>query len=76
MALRRPLQTLIRSKQLNEIEPVDTMEGAWNEGWVGRQFKIDKCEVSDKTLVMTSAPFNANMDGAEMVVTTTYERVE
>jgi hypothetical protein len=52
------------------------MEGAWNEGWVGRQFKIDKCEVSDKTLIMTSAPFNANMDGAEIVVTTTYERVE
>lgn len=55
---------------------VDTVEGAWNEGWVGRKFTIEKYEVSDKTLVMVTAPFKANMDGAEMVVTTTYERVE
>jgi hypothetical protein len=55
---------------------VDSIEGAWNEGWVGTKFNIDKYEVSDKTLTMVSAPFKATMDGAEMVVTTTYERVE
>lgn len=55
---------------------VDTIEGAWNEGWVGTKFKVDKYEVSDKTLTMVSAPFKANTDGAEMVVTTTYERIE
>ena len=55
---------------------VDTIEVAWNEGWVGREFTIDKYDVSDKSLIMVSAPFKANMDGAEMVVTTTYERVE
>ena len=54
----------------------DTVEGAWNDSWVGKTFNIDKYEVSDKTLTMVSAPFKANMDGAEMVVTTTYERVE
>ena len=55
---------------------VDSVEGAWNEGWVGTTFTIDRYEVSDKTLTMVSAPFKATMDGAEMVVTTTYERVE
>jgi len=55
---------------------IDTIDGAWNEGWVGRKFNIDRYEVSDKTLTLVSAPFKANMDGQEMVVTTTYERVE
>ena len=55
---------------------VDSVDGAWNEGWVGTKFIIDKYEVSDKTLTMVSAPFKASMDGAEIAVTTTYERVE
>ena len=55
---------------------VDSIAGAWNEGWVGTKFNIDKYEVSGNTLTMTSAPFKATVDGAEMVVTTTYERVE
>lgn len=55
---------------------IDSVDGAWNQGWVGTKFTIDKYEVSDKTLTMVSAPFKATMDGAEMVVTTTFERVE
>ena len=55
---------------------VDSIAGAWNEGLVGTTFTIAKYEVSDKTLTMVSAPFKATMDGVEMVVTTTYERVE
>lgn len=55
---------------------VDSIEGAWKEGLVGTKFNIAKYEVSDKMLTMVSAPFKANMDGAEIVVTTTYERVE
>ncbi len=55
---------------------VDTVADAWNEGWVGTKFKIGKYEVSDQTLMMVSAPFKATVDGVEMVVTTTYQRVE
>ena len=55
---------------------VDSVEGAWNEGWVGTKFTIDRFLVSGTALTMVSAPFKATMDGAEMVVTTTYERVE
>lgn len=55
---------------------VDSVAGAWNENWVGTKFTIDKYEVSDKTLTMVSAPFKATVDGAEMIVTTTFERVE
>jgi len=55
---------------------VDSVDGAWNQGWVGTKFIVDKYEVSDKTLTMVSAPFKATLDGAEMVVTTTFERLE
>ena len=55
---------------------VDNVEVAWNEGWVGTKFIIDKYEVSDKTLTMVSAPFKSVVDGTEAVVTTTYDRVE
>ena len=55
---------------------VDSIEGAWNEGWVGTKFNIDKYEVSDNTLIMVSAPFKSTQDGAEIVVITTYERAE
>ena len=55
---------------------VDSVEGAWNEGWVGTKFNIDKYTVSDQTLTMVSAPFKATIDGAETIVTTTYERIE
>jgi Lipocalin-like domain len=55
---------------------VDSVDGAWNEGWVGTKFTIDKYDVSDKTLTMVSTPFKGTIDGLEMVVTTTYERVE
>jgi len=55
---------------------VDIVEVAWNEGWVGTKFTIDKYTISDKTLTMTSAPFKSTMDGSEVVVGTTYERVE
>ena len=55
---------------------IDSIEGAWNEGWVGTKFNIERYDVSDNKLTMVSAPFKATMDGAEMIVTTTYERVE
>jgi hypothetical protein len=55
---------------------VDSVDGAWNEGWVGTKFIIDKYEVSDNKLTMVSAPFRSVIDGIEMVVTTTYERIE
>ena len=55
---------------------VDTIDGAWNEGWVGTKFTIDKYQISDQTLSMISAPFKSTMDGTEVVVITIYERVE
>jgi hypothetical protein len=55
---------------------IDDVEVAWNEGWVGTKFILDKYEVSDKTLTTVSAPFKSVIDGAETMVTITYERVE
>jgi hypothetical protein len=55
---------------------IDTVAGAWNEGWVGTRFTIDKYEVTDRTLMMVSSPFRATVDGAQMVVTTTFDRME
>ena len=55
---------------------VDTVTGAWNEAWVGTKFYIDNYTLAGNTLTMVSAPFKATVDGVEMVVTTTFERVE
>jgi hypothetical protein len=55
---------------------IQSVENAWNQGWVGTEFNLAKYEVSDKTLTLVSAPFKAVMDGVEITVTTTYDRVE
>jgi hypothetical protein len=55
---------------------IDDVEVAWNEGWVGTKFILDKYDVSDKTLTTVSAPFKSAIDGTEAVVTITYDRVE
>jgi hypothetical protein len=55
---------------------VDSVDGAWNEGWVGTKFIIDKYEVSDKMLTTVSAPFKSPLDGSEIIVVITYDRVE
>ena len=55
---------------------VDSVDGAWNEGWVGTKFIIDKYEVSDKMLTTVSSPFKSPLDGSEIVVVITYDRVE
>lgn len=76
IALFKTMYAYNGTYKVEGVKIIDSVEGAWNEGWVGTKFNIDRYEVSDKTLTMVSAPFKATMDGAEMVVTTTYERVE
>ena len=76
IALFKTMYTYDGTYKVEGGKIIDSVEGAWNEGWVGTKFTIDKYDVSDKTLTMVSAPFKATMDGAEMVVTTTYQRVE
>jgi hypothetical protein len=55
---------------------IQSVENAWNQGWVGTKFNLVKYEVSDKTLTPVSEPFKAVLDGTEIIVTTTYDRVE
>jgi hypothetical protein len=55
---------------------VESVEGAWHEGWTGTNFTIAKYEVSDNALTTVSAPFNAAVGGMEVVVTITFERAE
>jgi len=55
---------------------VDSVTGAWNEAWVGTTFRIERYSLAGGTLTMVSAPFKATLDGAEMIVTTTFERIE
>ena len=76
VALFKTMYAYDGTYEIKEGRIVDSVEGAWNEGWAGTKFNIDKYEASDKTLTMVSAPFKSTIDGADIVVTTTYERVE
>ena len=48
---------------------------SWHQLWTGKDI-AGQAEVKDKTLTLTTAPFKSPMDGAEVVVVTTWERVE
>jgi hypothetical protein len=76
IALFKTMYAYNGTYKLEEGKIVDSIDAAWNEGWVGTTFIIDKYQVSDQTLSMVSAPFKSTMDGTEVVVVTTYERIQ
>ena len=76
IALFKTMYAYNGTYQVQGSKIVDNVTGAWNEAWVGTKFYIDKYAVAGNMLTMVSAPFKATADGVDMVVTTTFERVE
>jgi hypothetical protein len=55
---------------------VSHVDGSWNQSWTGTDL-VRQVEITGtKVLTITTPPFKSVMDGQEIVVTTTYERVE
>ena len=50
-------------------------ESSWHELWTGVEFVSDAA-ISGKTLTLTTPPFKSPQDGKDVVVVTTWERVE
>ena len=50
-------------------------ESSWHQLWTGADIGAD-AEISGKTLTLTTAPFKSPQDGKDVVVVTTWERVE
>jgi len=48
---------------------------SWHQLWTGRDLS-SQVEIKGNTLTFTSEPFKASIDGKEIVVVTTWERVE
>jgi hypothetical protein len=48
---------------------------SWHQLWTGRDISSQN-EINGKTLTNTSEPFKSSIDGKEVVVVTTWERVE
>jgi hypothetical protein len=48
---------------------------SWHQLWTGRDIS-SQTEIKGKTLAQTSEPFKSALDGKEVVVVTTWERVE
>jgi Lipocalin-like domain len=48
---------------------------SWHQLWTGKDISA-QAEIKGKTLTLTTEPFKAAVDGKEVVVTTTWERVE
>lgn len=51
-------------------------ETSWHQLWTGSERSGPPPVISGKTLTTTTAPFKSPLDGAEVVVVTTWERVE
>jgi hypothetical protein len=54
---------------------VGRCEASWNQAWTGIE-RTSSAEIAGKTLTLTSTPFKSAIDGKEVVVMTTWERVE
>lgn len=54
---------------------VSRYESSWHQLWTGAEIGAVG-EVSGKTLTLTTAPFKSPQDGKDVVVVTTWERVE
>jgi lipocalin-like protein len=48
---------------------------SWHQLWTGKDIS-NQAEINGKTLTLTSEPFKAAADGKEIVVVTTWERLE
>jgi len=54
---------------------VTRYDTSWHQLWTGRDISA-QTEINGKTLTLTTAPFKAAADGKEVVVVTTWDRVE
>ena len=50
-------------------------DASWNQSWTGVE-RASTGEIAGRTLTLTSTPFKSPLDGKEVVVITTWERVE
>jgi Lipocalin-like domain len=48
---------------------------SWHQLWTGRDIS-SQSEITDKTLTVTTDPFKSAVDGKEILVVTTWERVD
>jgi len=55
---------------------VTHLDTSWIQAWTGTDRPPTAVEIKDKEMMTTSSPFKSTMDGQEIVVTTTWERIE
>lgn len=63
------------SYKIDASKVVARYDTSWHQLWTGKDLPAE-ANVKDKTLTLTTAPFKSPMDGADVVVVTTWERVE
>lgn len=61
--------------KLEGSKTVARYETSWHQLWTGRDISA-QAEITGKTLTLTTEPFKSPQDGKEIVVVTTWERVE
>ena len=52
------------------------IDASWNQAWTGTNQVFNKAVLSGTTMFLETAPFKAVLDGADIIVTGTYDRVE
>jgi Lipocalin-like domain len=62
--------------KVNGDKLVTHLDTSWNHAWTGTDRPPTVVAIKDKQMTAISSPFKSNLDGQEIVVTTTWERVE
>jgi hypothetical protein len=55
---------------------VTHLDTSWIQAWTGTDRPPQAVEIKDKQMTITSSPFKSTLDGQEIIVTATWERIE
>jgi Lipocalin-like domain len=75
IALFRSLAGASGTYKVQGSKIISRYESSWHELWTGAEIATDAA-ISGKMLTLTTAPFKSPQDGKDVVVVTTWERVE
>ena len=68
-------RSLVVGDKVEGSKLVYRYDTSWHQVWAGTE-RATQAEITGKTLTLTTAPFKSSLTGLDVVVITTWERVE
>ena len=76
IALFKTMYAYAGTYKLEGGKLIFAVDASWNQSWTGTDQAFNKVEVSPTTLSLETVPFKSVLDGADIIVTVTYDRLE